>query len=137
MNLDTYDLPDSYRAYMATRDPAVDAYYTFRERKRPLKDIRTYCLWSLRTLEEKQPSILTPYYQDYWARKQEAKRVENKAAFAFGHATNGDSILFFHPENHGVWEIAPNDSARLLAATFDDFIERAAFDRDVDLRNFF
>ena len=60
MNLDTYDLPDSYRAYMATRDPAVDAYYTFRERKRPQKDIRTYCLWSLRTLEEKQPVIRTP-----------------------------------------------------------------------------
>lgn len=137
MNLANYDLPESYRTYMADRDPAVDAYYTFRERKRPLKDARTYCLWSLRTLEEKQPSIRTPYYQTYWNKKQQAKHLENKEAFAFGHATDGEGVLFFQPGNNDVWEIEPNNNARLLAATFEDFIERAAFDREVDLRNFF
>ena len=137
MNLNTYNLPDSYHTYMAARDPAVDAYYTFRERKRPLKDTKTYCLWSQRTLEEKQPVIRTPYYQDYWAQKLMARRRETREAFAFGHAADGDGVLFFHPEDHGIWEIEPNGNARLLAATFADFLERAAFDRDVDLRNFF
>ena len=102
MNLNTYNLPDSYRTYMAARDPAVDAYYTFRERKRPLKDTKTYCLWSQRTLEEKQPVIRTPYYQDYWAQKLMARRRETREAFAFGHAADGDGVLFFHPEDHGM-----------------------------------
>ena len=50
-----------------------------------------------------------------------------KTAFAFGFSDGG--ILFFHPENHSVWVIYDDLYTQLVADTFDEFLEKATFQR--------
>jgi len=55
-----------------------------------------------------------------------------KTAFAFGVSDGG--ILFFHPENHSVWVIYDDLYTELVANTFDEFLEKATFQKQWDLK---
>ena len=55
-----------------------------------------------------------------------------KTAFAFGFSDGG--ILFFHPENHSVWVIYDDLYTELVTDTFDEFLEKATFQRQWDFK---
>ena len=51
-----------------------------------------------------------------------------KKSFAFGMVYGESGYLFFHPENHSVWEIYLDDLyVHPLADSFDEFLQNAKY----------
>ena len=147
MNIQEQNVPQSYRDLLATIPEKSNFFYEYARRKKPTLPKRVYVIqgfFSLTRETDDRSEELIPTYRllaqkDFFYKSIEGNSIDKlpsvevlKTAFAFGFSDGG--ILFFHPENHSVWVIYDDLYTELVANTFDEFLEKATFQKQWDLK---
>ena len=130
----------TYQRFMAEKDKSLELFYTFKRKKKPTTLKKEYWLWSERYLAKKVFSDSAYNYQLLVDDERYFKNIEGitegisveyiKQSFVFGMVYGESGFIFFHPENHSVWEIYLDDLYVCpLADSFDEFLANARLER--------
>ena len=132
------NIPESYKEFMSKKDRDGNFYYSFKRKKKTTTLKKEYWIWGMHFLEKNTYSNTELNCQILSDEERYFKNIEGvtvgidteciKKSFAFGMVYGESGYLFFHPENHSVWEIYLDDLyVHPLADSFDEFLQNAKY----------
>ncbi|GIM51423.1 hypothetical protein CAPN004_04530 [Capnocytophaga cynodegmi] len=148
MNLENENIPQSYRDFMTTKpkNQMISVRYgrrkTAKQSSTPRQDYTLYAYDMLTRKNDPDNAKSLMKYQYLSEAELDYKPLEGETegisleqihkAFCFGSVDGG--VVFFHPEDHSVWEIYYDLYICQTAKNFEQFIKQAKIQQTWELK---